>query len=74
MEMIYLDEDQCNRYSVQYYSQGDQRLSVSASELLASKSNGYDQQHQDYLGTFGDVCITLVNTVDDAPGWFRVVG
>lgn len=70
MEQIYLDRDQCFKFSLHYFD-GDAK-SIRADKILSSKRQGYDAKHREYLQPFGPKTITIKRTKSDAPGWYRV--
>ena len=71
MEQIYLDRDQCDEFQVDYFKCSS--ISLRADAVLASKMQGYDRKHTDFLQKFGHRFILLTRTEGDAPGWYNVI-
>ena len=71
MDLVYLDRHQCDKFEVPYMFE-DGEIVVRAQALLASKFNGYDNQHVKFLQSFGNGLIRLIRRDEvDPPGWFR---
>ena len=68
---VYLDRGQCNRFDVDYFSEG--LFSIRADTLLASKRFGYDRHHFNILSPLMAKVVTLRRAREDSPGWFEVV-
>ena len=66
---VYTDRDQCECLDASYMDY-EAELVIAASTLLSSKN--YDQEHRDYLGSFGSKTIVLTRTPEQGPGWWRV--
>jgi hypothetical protein len=70
MEKIYLDREQCERFSLEYF--GDDQASLRADEILSSKLQGYDREHTEFLQGFGSEIVSITRVELDAPGWYSV--
>ena len=70
MNQIYLDRGQCHHFEVDYFECDS--ISIRADAILASKLQGYDSKHTDFLQGFRSNYILLERRRDDAPGWYRV--
>ena len=68
---VYTDREQCEQFKVPYF--GEAELTVRADRLLRSKGgDGYDREHQKFLGSFGSKVICLVKIPSLGPGWWTV--
>lgn len=74
MDTIYTDHEQCSTFGVEYF--GPATLTIAADTLLASKGNGYDEQHTSFLRSLGERTLVLSRTAFDpiGPGWWIVKG
>ena len=70
MKQIYLDRDQCKRFELEYF--GDDQTTLRADEILASKFQGYDKDHTEFLQGFGSAIVRISRIELDSPGWFSV--
>ena len=68
-QAIYLDRDQCARFSVPYHPNDGVRLDVGADTLLSSKGLGYDPENTAFLTALGSKTLCLVGR---GRGWFNV--
>ena len=71
MKQIYLDREQCEQFDINYFEPSS--VTLRADRILASKFNGYDQEHTRFLQEFAARRVMLMRTRDDAPGWYRVM-
>ena len=71
MKQIYLDREQCEQFNVNYFESSSAAL--RADRILASKFNGYDQQHTRFLQDYQSREVMLSRKRNDAPGWFTVM-
>jgi hypothetical protein len=71
MQQIYLDRDQCEKFDIEYFESASTAL--RADTILASKFNGYDIEHTNFLQEFCSRDLLIMRNRDDAPGWYRVL-
>lgn len=71
MNQIYLDRNQCEQFSLEYFE--EDFASLRADIILSSKSSGYDTKHRELLQPFGSQIINIVRIRKDGPGWYTIV-
>jgi len=71
MQQIYLDRDQCEQFEIAYFEKDSTCL--RADVILASKFNGYDDEHTSFLQEFRSRTLMLSRLRDSAPGWYTVI-
>ena len=71
MEQIYIDREQCEKFDIEYFE--SVKTTLRADVILASKFNGYDSEHTNFLQSFCARDLCLMRHRDDSPGWYRVL-
>lgn len=69
--MIYLDHEQCAYFKLPYFDRSGAKW-VIASEILSSKSQGYDKHHQSILAPLGELPMLIYRDEQTCPGWYNV--
>jgi len=71
VKQIYLDRDQCSQFEIGYFEKDS--ISLRADTILASKFQGYDDEHTSFLQEFRSRTLMLSRLRDDSPGWYTVI-
>jgi len=70
MIQIYLDRNQCEEFSLDYFEEDSG--SLRADIILSSKSSGYDTKHREILQPLGSQIINIARIRNDGPGWYTI--